>query len=101
MNWLKRWNRRDVECHDMGKGKVPAGGYPWLCVGKKLGAQVVVEVGGVDGWQVGCPLAGLVSDMLDSLDFDDDAAAEMLSLAEEFESEAKRIRENLKRITRL
>ena len=95
-NWLRRWNRRDVECHEMRKGKVPAGDFPWLCVGKKLGAQVVVEVGGPGGWQVGCPLHYLVTGAMWALDGDEDESDELLALAEAFEREAKRLRAHLK-----
>lgn len=93
MKWLRRWCGRVVECHEMRDGDIPCGEFPWLVVGEKIGAQVVVDF---DGWQVGCSLAGLVSDVIYRFDGEPDQSAELLPLAEAFEAEAKRIRECLK-----
>lgn len=92
-NWLRRWNGSAVECHEMNKGKVPPGTFPWLCVGDKLGAQIVVQVGDL-GWQVGCQISDLVD--FAKIDADDDDPDEriafLLALAESFEREAEKLR---------
>lgn len=95
MTFMRRWCRRDVECLNFNKGRIPKGNFPWLVISEKLGAQVVVDV---EGFEVACKITDLVSDAVQTWGYPRSEAGrgedgdDLLRLAEALEDAAATFR---------